>query len=124
MSPRDRAQEHLLVIAHQEAGVHSRRRRRHQPLDDAARIGAPVDEVAEEDISGARAAAPGAVVGGDAREQSVEQIEPAVNVADRIDADPVRHLVGARLHPGGEVEQGLQGHGFYMGGPGGSEVGR
>ena len=46
-------------------------------------------------------------------EQAVEQVEPAVNVADRIDADPVRHAVAAAAGVAGdEIEQGFDGHDF------------
>ena len=48
-SPRGRAHEHLLVIAHQEADRPRPATELQQPLDDAARIRAAIDQVAEED---------------------------------------------------------------------------
>src|SRR5690242_12052050 len=83
----ERAEEDLLVIAEDEADVAARLGKPDQPIDHARRIGAAIDEIAEEDELRLRGAA-GAVVRLDLPDQIVEQAEAAVDIADRIDALP------------------------------------
>src|SRR3546814_914756 len=59
------------------------------------RIGAAIDEVAQEHRIGSPAIARG-IVGIDPRDQIVEQVETAVDIADRIDAAPGGNGTGCR----------------------------
>ena len=81
----ERAHQHFLVIAHQEYRVERRIIEPSQPRDDPLRIGTTIDHVAEQDEKFARAG-PGLAIGRDLFEQCVEQVEPAMHVADRIRA--------------------------------------
>ena len=60
-----------------------------QAFDDSGRRRAAVDQVAEKNDA-RLGLAPSAVVGLDPLQHSFEQIEPAVNVPDRIGAMPIR----------------------------------
>ena len=115
------------MIAHQEAGLRAALGERQQPLDDAARIGPAVDQVAEEDMLGLRRRA--------ARAGRPRRSGRAAGRAGRAGrecrrshrrADPVGHLVARGLRPRDEVEQGLDGHVFGSCDPGGRahQIGR
>ena len=83
-----REQEYFLVIAHQEAGFGQRLGHRHRGFDDARRIGAAIDQIAQKDdlLLGGPARR---IIGLDQFDQLVEQVAPAVNDTDRIGALPV-----------------------------------
>ena len=79
------AKQHLLVIALDERDARRGGGERHRALDDAARIRAAIDEVAEQDQR-RRGGCARRVVRVDRGEQPVELVGAAVDVADRVDA--------------------------------------
>ncbi len=81
----------FFVIAHQQVHLVDARRFGQQPLDDMCRLRAAINEIAEHDQMNRIGRVAAAFVG-DPRKQRVEQVETAVNVADRIDARARRHL--------------------------------
>lgn len=58
------------------------------PLDNAGRIRPAIDQIAEEDEPGGGGATR-SVVRSDLFQQPIEKIEPAMNIADGIDAAPL-----------------------------------
>ncbi len=86
------------MVAADEHRPHAMRAVGAKPLDDLGRSGTAVDEIAEKDndIVGP---IPALDVGLDPRQRIVDQIQPAMNVADRIDAIARRHarLAGAAV---------------------------
>ena len=79
------AEEEFLVIALEEDVAGESGRARDEQVDDSAAVGTAVDEVAEEDQPGLGRPAPRIVLL-DPGEQVDEEVEPAVDVADRIGA--------------------------------------
>ena len=77
------AKQHLLVIAEQEDGPDSFAAIGPQPLDHLGRARAAVDEVADEDEQGVARRAM-LQLGMNFREQLLQQVEAAVDVADGI----------------------------------------
>lgn len=80
-----RFQEHLFVIAQQEADLLGLRTKLQQALHDLRRIGAPVDQISQEDdyrISGTARD----IVRLHLTQEVVEQVQPPVNVAHSINA--------------------------------------
>ena len=72
--------EHGIVIAHQHPPGTARRLTLHQPVDDAAAVGAAIDQIAQEHDLGRCPA-----IGGDQVERVIELGQMAVNVADGVD---------------------------------------
>src|SRR5438309_3162848 len=93
--------EHLLMVAGEEDGADMLRPPFAQPLDHPRRRGAAVDEIAQEDDPRLARWARRDVLF-DPCQQVVEQVEPAVYVADRIRAGArlaARHLAAAAYDP-------------------------
>jgi len=103
-------QEHFLMIAHQEADRHACAAQREEPIRPPSRIRCAIDQVAEEDEFRPGISARGVVLA-DRLEQPVEQVEPSMNVADRIDPAPIGDRTDASLPFGNEIEQGPHRHG-------------
>jgi hypothetical protein len=81
----EHAEEEFLVIAFQEHVAGEGRRPVDEQVDDSAAVGPAVDEVAQEDQPGLGRPAP-RIVRLDPGEEIDEQVEPSVDVADRIGA--------------------------------------
>lgn len=107
-----RRQEDFLVIAEQEAGARPLVAQGDETIDHFRRIGPAIDEIAEEDQLTGRTAAR-AIIGVDALQQSLEQVEAAVNIADCIDAASLRHTRrgGRRIAPFGAEREKFPDHG-------------
>src|SRR3546814_10025910 len=78
------------MIAKQKARFGALRPQADQPVDHLRQLRPAIDEVAQENKLTRYAASP--FIGKNLRQQSVEQIEMAMNVADRIDAASLGYL--------------------------------
>lgn len=85
----ERFQEHLLMIAHQEACLRLGVGNRHGALDDPGRIGTAINQVAQKNQPQFSRRATG-MIGHDLLKQCVEQIRTAMDIANRIDPLPRR----------------------------------
>jgi len=83
--PCHRFQEHLLVITEQKTDLVRPRTQIEQALYDLRRFRAPIDQIPQEDDRGIRGGT-GGVIGLHLTQQIVEQVEPPVDIAHRIDA--------------------------------------
>ena len=80
-----RLQKHFLMIAHQEAHIPARLLQLHRALDHLTGTRSAIDEIAEQDQRGLRRRAC-AIVRRDLLQQMIEQIGPAMDIADRVNA--------------------------------------
>ena len=97
------------MIAHQETDVFASAPKLHRADDDAGAVGTAIDQVTQQnDMLFGRLSA--GMVEPDLFQQVVEQIEPAMHVADRIDAHAIRNCRSAfarvlDLGRGGRAQQ-------------------
>src|SRR5216683_1285462 len=87
----------VLVVSHQEDAREIRPCRAKQRIDDATAFGAAIDVVAEEYELTLPVCRMPLGVGGDLRQQGRQQVQPAMDVADGIDRQPVRDTCRRRL---------------------------
>ena len=88
-SPADRevlqeSQHHLLMVTHERRHLQARGPVVHHPIDNRARVGSTIDVVAEENEPLGRLSMSGRILG-DLREERLQQIGPAVDVAHGVE---------------------------------------
>jgi hypothetical protein len=92
------------MVSHQEPGRDRSLAERDQPFDDGPGVRPSIDQVAEEnDHDLGRVARRHIPL--DHREQALEQVQPPVNVADRIDTLAIGDAVGLRRPAGHQIAQ-------------------
>ncbi len=86
--------KNLFMIALEQPDVAARSMQRPDPLDHLRRMRSTIDQITEQDEA-PTLSRPQRIVGRKHAEQLVEQVEPAMNVADRIDAPVIPTLGGS-----------------------------